>query len=311
MKLGTYIPFTEEQKLRAGAVDLEEFLRQRGETLIRSGRDKRLKSDHSVTVRGNEWYDHAARRGGGPIAFVQRFYNMSYPEAVTLLLGGDCGRAYPIAREREPEQPKEFILPEANLNMRRVFAYLMKQRHIDKDAISHFAREELLYEDAEHHNCVFVGTDEQGVPRHAHLRSTNSFGSAFRINVEGSDPSYSFHHIGRTGCLLAFEAPIDMMSYITMRPHLWQEHSYVACCGTSILPVQKMLEQMPCVETVFLCLDNDNAGNKASERFASELAAQGVETERLLPEKKDWNEDLVEQSQTREVTRSCQTMCCP
>lgn len=185
----------------------------------------------------------------------------------------------------------------------------MKQRHIDKDVISHFAREELLYEDAEHHNCVFVGTDEQGVPRHAHLRSTVSFGKAFRINVEGSDPGYSFHHIGRTGCLLAFEAPIDMMSYITMHPHLWKEHSYVACCGTSLLPVQKMLERMPRVDTVFLCLDNDSAGHEASERFAAELAVQGVETERLVSERKDWNEDLVEQSQTQEVRQVCQTMC--
>ncbi|MBE7003895.1 MAG: DUF3991 domain-containing protein [Ruminococcaceae bacterium] len=309
--MGTYIPFTEEQKLRAGAVDLEEFLRQRGEKLIRSGRDKRMESDHSVTVRGNEWYDHSARRGGGPIAFVQRFYNKSYPEAVTLLLGGENGTAYPAAREKTEEERKPFELPPANLNMRRVFAYLMKQRCIDKDVISHFARSELLYEDAEHHNCVFVGTDEGGIPRHAHLRSTNSFGEAFRINVEGSDPRYSFHHIGRTGCLLAFEAPIDMMSYITLHPHLWKEHSYVACCGTSILPVQKMLERMPRVDTVFLCLDNDSAGSKASERFASELSARGVETERLLPEKKDWNEDLAAQSQAREVTRSCQTMCCP
>jgi DNA primase len=102
-----------------------------------------------------------------------------------------------------------------------------------------------------------------------------------------------------------------MMSYITLHPHLWKEHSYVACCGTSILPVQKMLERMPRVDTVFLCLDNDSAGSKASERFASELSARGVETERLLPEKKDWNEDLAAQSQAREVTRSCQTMCCP
>ena len=309
--IAQYIPFTEEQKLRAGAVDLEEFLHQRGETLIRSGRDKRLASDRSVTVRGNEWYDHATQRGGGPIAFVQRFYNKTYPEAVTLLLGGAQGTAYPAVREKQEEERKPFELPPANLNMRRVYAYLMKQRSIDKDVISHFAREELLYEDAEHHNCVFVGTDEQSVPRHAHLRSTNSFRNAFRINVEGSNPRYSFHHIGRDGSLFVFEAPIDMMSYITLRPHLWQEHSYVACCGTSIQPVQKMLERMPRVDTVFLCLDNDKAGHEASKRFTEALAAQGVETERLLSERKDWNEDLVAQRQTREVTRLCQTMCCP
>ena len=65
--------------------------------------------------------------------------------------------------------------------------------------VSYFARRKLLYEDAAHHNAVFIGTDEGGCPRHAHLRSTNSFGKAFRLNVESSDPRYSFHHTGTDG----------------------------------------------------------------------------------------------------------------
>lgn len=86
-----YIHFTDEQKLRANSVDLVEFLRRQGEKLIPSGRDKRLASDHSITVRGNEWYDHEAEEGGGPISFVQTFYGLSYPEAVTRL---QIGRAH-------------------------------------------------------------------------------------------------------------------------------------------------------------------------------------------------------------------------
>ena len=56
--MGSYVSFSEEQKLRASSVDLADFLRRQGEKLVRSGRDKRLASDHSITVRGNEWYDH-------------------------------------------------------------------------------------------------------------------------------------------------------------------------------------------------------------------------------------------------------------
>ena len=52
--MGQYIHFTKEQKERAANVDLESFLRQRGEKLLPSGRDKRLARDHSVTVRGCE-----------------------------------------------------------------------------------------------------------------------------------------------------------------------------------------------------------------------------------------------------------------
>ena len=87
--MSTYIHFTEEQKQRAASVDLEEFLRCRGEKLLASGREKRLARDHSVTIRGNEWYDHAEERGGHAVSFVQRFYHLSYPEAVTMLLGGE------------------------------------------------------------------------------------------------------------------------------------------------------------------------------------------------------------------------------
>ena len=80
-----YIYFSEEQKLRANSVDLVEFLKRQGERLIPSGRDRRLASDHSITVRGNEWYDHASEEGGGAISFVQNFYGLTYPEAVTRL----------------------------------------------------------------------------------------------------------------------------------------------------------------------------------------------------------------------------------
>ena len=71
------IPFTEEQKDRAAHVDLEEFLRRRGETLLSAGRGKRMKSDHSITIRGCRWFDHAVQKGGGAISFVQNYYGLS------------------------------------------------------------------------------------------------------------------------------------------------------------------------------------------------------------------------------------------
>ena len=90
--MGGFIYFTEEQKQRANAVDLEDFLSRQGEKLLRSGREKRLASDHSITVRGNQWYDYATEKGGCSIDFVRMFYNQSFPDAVTMLLGGEQGK---------------------------------------------------------------------------------------------------------------------------------------------------------------------------------------------------------------------------
>ena len=176
-------------------------------------------------------------------------------------------------------------------NSGKVLDNLIKHRGIARDVVAHFAKAGLLYEDAEYHNAVFVGTDVEGVPRHAHKRSANSYGKAFRLNIEGSDPRYSFHYVGTGRSLYVFEAPIDMLSFITLYPENWQRHSYVACCGTSIQPVLQMLEQVPQLDTVLLCLDNDEAGHQASRRMQNQLEVR-YSVERLIPENKDWNDDL-------------------
>ena len=52
--MAKYIHFTEEEKRQANEVDLVHFLLQQGENLLPSGREKRLASDRSITIRGNE-----------------------------------------------------------------------------------------------------------------------------------------------------------------------------------------------------------------------------------------------------------------
>lgn len=291
--MGKFVYFTSTEKRQANEVDLPSFLRDRGEKLLKAGREYRLASDHSITVRANRWYDHAARRGGHAISFVRQFYDKTFPEAVSMLLGRDGQGIIPIAKqEPEPQEPKPFALPKPYLTMRRMYAYLTKHRCIDRDVVTAFVQEKLLYEDDPHHNCVFVGLDENGEARHAHLRSTGSQGKVFRINVESSDIKHSFHKNGTDRSLYVFEAPIDLLSHITLYPAGWLEHSYVACCGTSIQPVLERLRQNPKLDTVYLCLDNDEAGEDACDGMLDTLEDMGYDVERLRPEGKDWNDDL-------------------
>ncbi|MCI8406495.1 MAG: DUF3991 domain-containing protein [Oscillospiraceae bacterium] len=308
----SYIAFTEEEKRWASQVDLAEFLRSRGEELLRSGREYRLANDHSVTVRGNRWYDHAADRGGGPVSFLQTFCGLSYPEAVSCLLGSGILHIPAPAQREEPK--REFALPPANGNMRRVYAYLLKRRCLDREVVSAFARMGLLYESREifggreYHNAVFVGKDENGVPRHAHKRSVSDLGKPFRLNVEGSDPRYAFQYIGTSDRFYVFEAPIDLLSFLSLHPEGWEEHSYLACCGTSSQPLIYLLDRLPELRQVFLCLDNDQAGHAACRRMAEQLSGRAL-VDRLIPEGKDWNDDLVSlhTQEEQEVHGFCQT----
>ena len=297
----SYIPFTDEQKILANSIDLAEYLRVRGEKLERVGIEHKLiyydssgKHD-SITIRGSTWFDHKNQTGGGAIKFMQYHYGMDFPTAVQELLGQRVTSlsSVPLKSTKQSEKQKDFRLPEANDNMHRVYAYLIKQRFIAPEIISHFAKRKLLYEDKEHHNAVFVGADENGVPRQAHKRGTATFGKSFRQTVEGSDTRYSFAHFGESEKLFVFEAPIDMLSYLTLYPEKWQEHSYIAMNGVYENAVLTALKGHSNLSEIVICTDNDVGGIDAADRLSDILEEKGyADIKRLVPEFKDWNECL-------------------
>ena len=295
-----YIPFTDEQKVLANSVDLAEYLRVRGEKLERVGIEHKLiyydssgKHD-SITIRGSKWFDHKNQTGGGAIKFMQEFYGMDFQTAVQELLGRSITPlSHSPPKAIAKEEKKEFRLPQANTNMHRVYAYLIKQRFISADIITHFAKQHTLYEDKNHHNAVFVGLNEKGMPKQAHKRSTNSVGSTFRITCSGSDTRYSFAHFGEDERLYIFEAPIDMLSFLTLYPKEWQKHSYIAMNGVYENAVLTALKNHSNLSEVILCVDNDEGGIEAVDRLRDILNENGYSNvKRLAPPYKDWNEVL-------------------
>ena len=300
-----YIPFTDEQKVLANSVDLEQFLRMRGEKLERVGIEHKLiyydssgKHD-SITIRGSKWFDHKNQTGGGAIKFMQEFYGMDFQTAVQELLGRSIPPLSnsPSKADKQEQKPKEFKLPEPNSDMHRVYAYLIKQRFISADIITHFAKQQTLYEDKNHHNAVFVGLNEKGEPKQAHKRSTNSVGGTFRITCGGSDTRYSFAHFGGSERLYVFEAPIDMLSFLTLYPKDWQKHSYIAMNGVYENAVLTALKNHSNLREIVLCVDNDEGGIEAVDRLRDILHENGYpNVKRLAPEFKDWNECLKSQN---------------
>ena len=129
-----------------------------------------------------------------------------------------------------------------------------------------------------------------GAPRHAHKRGSGSE-SSYKGNADGSDPRYSFHRHGTSEHLYLFEAPIDMLSFISMHKEKWRDHSYAACCGVSDQVMWQMMKDNSSIEYVYLCLDNDEPGQQAVHRIRKKLSKQGIQSEILIPTRKDWNED--------------------
>lgn len=87
-----------------------------------------------------------------------------------------------------------------------------------------------------------------------------------------------------------------MLSYISLHAENWRDHSYVSLCGTSEHAMLWVLKQNPQLDEVVLCLDNDNAGIKATARLTAillEHGYSGIEIDRSNA--KDWNDELVTQ----------------
>lgn len=304
--MSQYIHFTEQQKDQARQTDLVELLRSQGERLKPSGHEYEWRDGSAkVTIRGNLWFHQYEEVGGDAIDFVRRFYNKNYPEAMQYLLGGCNGKLVaspPI--ERTPTKP--FELPPKNDNMRRVYAYLLNKRGIDRDVLYAFAHAGMIYESADYHNAIFVGFDNNGKPMHAHKRGTGSE-SSYKGNATGSTPERSFHWLGKSERLYLFEAPIDMLSFISLNKDGWRNHSYAACCGVADSVLFQLLLENPNIKTVCLCLDNDEAGQAANKRISDKLFTQGIQTEILVPSHKDWNEDLLYPNDESEET-ICQVL---
>lgn len=250
-----------------------------------------------VTIRDNIWYSHYEQKGGNSIEFVRKYYNLSYQDAVQMLLDERIEPLSVTVKQQKAKKP--FEIPPRNETMRQVFAYLLNSRYLDRDVVKHFVHEGLIYEskeiykEKEIYNCIFLGVDKDGIPRHAHKRGTYTFGDGFKGNVDSCDAEYSFHHTGKSNKLFVFEAPIDMLSYISLHKDNWQEHSYVALCSVADHAMFRMLKDNSQLNKIYLCLDNDEEGIQSDWRIRNNLKEKGyTDVSFIRPKYKDWNEIL-------------------
>ena len=269
--------YTESQISAANHVDLAAYLLSRGEKLSRRG-NQYLWEKNQVWINGHEWYSHYESKGGHAVSFVMRYFGLSFQNAVEELIGSS---AVVCSHAIEPDKVKEsksLILPSRSETTNRLLCYLTEERFIAHEVVEYFVNAKTLYEDVKYHNCVFVGLDESGVPKHCHIRSTSG---NYKRTEAGSQAEYSFHHDGESEWLFVFEAPIDMLAFITLHRKDWQKHSYVALCSVSERALLHRINVNPKLRKVVLCLDNDNAGISACEQIKGILENKGYSDVRI------------------------------
>jgi hypothetical protein len=177
-----------------------------------------------------------------------------------------------------------------------VIAYLT-ERGIDRTLIDDCIRRRLLYESGDGwHNCVFLGRGERGKARFAALRGTEC---DFKRDADGSDKSYGFtlppdfardNRSRNSRSAAVFESPVDALSHRLLEPSFdgWR----LSLGGTALPALTRFLEAHPEVEKLFVCTDNEEAGNRATTEIKARFSNYRV-TRQLPPAgHKDWNEAI-------------------
>ena len=286
--------FTDTEMQIARETDLPDLLSHLGYQVKRVGRFHTTTEMDSLRIKDRRtWFRYSQNTGGDAITFLQQFCGKSFPEAVEYLLTfHGKARDAPIPQPKPISPKQEFSLPLRNADDRRVFAYLRK-RGIAAQVIRQFMNSGLLYEDAVHHNCVFVGKNSAGQAKYAGLRGTyDREGKGFRGDVTGSDKHIGFAlpYDRSSDQVLVFEAPIDLMSYLTLHRNT---PNALALCGLYDGALQAYLADHPQIKRIELCLDADGPGREAARQLQDKYAAMGYAVTVEEPRSgKDWNEYL-------------------
>ena len=299
--------YSKDQIEKARDSNLLLYLHQNGYKLLKSGRDEyRLEEHDSLVISNNKWNWFSRSIGGNTLDFLVKYEGKDFMEAVGILTGDKI----PEGREARNAAVKPYCsgksearfvvpvleLPEKNNNYRRLFAYLIKTRCLDKDIITALVKECLIYESKDTHNVVFLGKDKEGNIKHAAMRGTLS-NKSYKNDCSGSDKRYCFNMKGKSDTLFVFEAAIDLLSHATItkiEKGDYREDHRMIVGGISALSLYRYLEDNPGIKNISLCLDNDKAGRAAAQRIAEDLADTGKYniSEEFPPSGKDWNEYL-------------------
>lgn len=248
----------------------------RGEFELRSHDSFKINGENSV------WHWKSRDIGGkSALDYLIHVEGVGFLDAVQMLMDEAPVVEQPLLANK-PEQ-REFLLPGAAPDNRRVYAYLLS-RGIDRDVIDDCVRAGILYESAVYHNAVFLGTDGSGTPRYAFLRGTYTKTTRhFRAEVAGSDKRYSFclPPEGESRRVAVYEAAIEVLAHLSLEQtrdkyRLSLGGIYAPKEGIAATSFKKptaltaFLEQHPNVCEIEICTNNDHAGSWAAEHIRRE-----------------------------------------
>ena len=285
---------TPEQIERANLVNLPDFLRSQGFSLKQVGREYILQEHDSLHIKNNEagevgkWFRFSENKGGNNIQFVQEFMGLDFISAVELLSNE---RAIPFhshsISKAEPPKNREIMVHDSK-EISRITDYLHNIRGLSYDAIAGLIADGRLSQEEKTGNAVFKIFDESGLLVGAEKVGTSNV--RFKSFDKGAADGYGFEIVsGKPKSTYFFESAIDAISFAALHSEQ-SDYRLVSMAGVKPSVVTETMKRYAISpENIYLCTDNDKAGNE----FAEKLIARYPTMKRVTPNgAKDWNDIL-------------------
>ena len=318
--------YTSQQIEKAKQIDLLSYLQANNpdELVYESRNSYTTKSHDSLKINNGMWYWFSRGVGGkSALDYLITVEEFTFTQAVEhLLKQKGIEKTVKInSGLTEKEKINRVVLPRKNNNNYKVVSYLMS-RGISKNIIVECINKGFIYQEYGNKNVVFVGYDGKNNPRYASVRGTNN--SRYMHDCYGSDKSYSFKltSITKNNSVHLFESAIDLLSYATIKEfkkEQWDEENLLSLSGVfqakkefiytkTPKTLTNFLENNKNIDTIYLHLDNDEAGRNATQSIINSLSDRYKIIDEPPKNGKDYNDYLcnilkINQKNNRDLIR--------
>ena len=311
--------YTDEQIEKVAQTDMVDFLSSEyGYHFHKKGSGFACEEHSSLFINSDRhrWYWNSRSVGGnGIFGWMLKIENQKFKSVMKNFLGTTFAPANVIEESIKYNKngnnkayfDDKQIPKKTDGKYSNVFAYLTKSRCISVSVVTELMKSHRIYQDTRK-NAVFANLNANGDVGFWCLRGTNTE-KKFTRNMPGSNnPYYGFSVDATVECdtLYVFEAPIDLLSHCTIADlkygkGSWQNQSRIALCGVNDKALECYLPHHKNVRTIKFCLDNDEAGQTATQKLMAKYYELGYRTQSITYKSpgKDINEILCNHVNTK------------
>ena len=256
-----------------------------------------------VCATGNAWYDFGLGKGGNILDLAMQLFKVSnVPAALSELercMGSPVSKASPApapALRPVVELKDDLTITKIQPLQNIALTNYLKSRGISSEVASPYVQE-MYYTRAEKHFFALAFSSRSGGWE---LRNRYFKASVGHKDISIIQPA----NISDPSAVIVFEGFMDFMTYLMWKKIAEPPLPVLVLNGTAMAEKAISTIREREIQTVHLCLDNDEGGRKATAQFEQELAGiTVVDQSALYAGYKDFNKYWEEKHHLPQTTR--------